>query len=412
MKALLNRMMIVLLVVCTLSSCDEEDYDLNPEIVEMGNLVFPESNATIVLDVENDDRISFSWTPAKAADGGALSYRILFDEKDGDFSEPLFAATSDNGGSASSYTASAARLNVMAAQAGIAQLETGEIIWTVEVLSSYNRLRFDTQASVQLSRPEGLAIFPEYMYIYGSATESENIENAIAFKEISSELPHQNIQPGVFESITKLSPGEFHIANNNSLNAEGLSYYYINEEGKIRGGDQASSFDLEEGVYRVRMNLSQSTISFTPISNVQLYIIANQVVKANLNYIGNHTFEADDAYFEFLTPGAPEAPSWLGWEEERYRFSFTLGENQTSYIGSFHNPDMNGSLVAGLDAYNARPNGGEPAYYHNVYFLGPDAEYWQGAWKFADRFNGQAFTVRIVFDPKAEHYYHEFQLNQ
>jgi len=69
MKALLNRMMIVLLLVCTLSSCDEEDYDLNPEIVEMGNLVFPESNATIVLDVENDDRISFSWTPAKAADG-------------------------------------------------------------------------------------------------------------------------------------------------------------------------------------------------------------------------------------------------------------------------------------------------------------------------------------------------------
>ena len=64
------------------------------------------------------------------------------------------------------------------------------------------------------------------MYIYGSATESESIENGIAFKEISSELPHENIQSGVFESITKLSPGEFHIANSNSINADDLSYYY------------------------------------------------------------------------------------------------------------------------------------------------------------------------------------------
>ena len=68
---------------------------------------------------------------------------------------------------------------------------------------------------------------------------------------------------------------------------------------------------------------------------------------------------------------------------------------------------MNGSLVPGLEGYNGRPNGGEPEYYNNVYFLGPEAAYWQGAWKFPDALNGANFTVRVVFDPKAENYYQE-----
>jgi hypothetical protein len=410
MKTIIKKFLVVLVPLLILSSCDQQEYVLNPEIVEMGELESPANNETITIETENDERILFSWTPAKAADGGAISYRILFDEPGGDFQEPLFSAVSDNSGSSTSYTASAARLNVMAAEAGIPQLETGNIIWSVEAISSYHKERFGTTSTLALKRPEGLAIFPEYMYIFGSATEASTLDNAVAFKEISSELPHQNIQPGVFESITKLKPGEFYIATSDDASAEDIQYYYINDEGKIRSGEQPSTFDMEEGVYRVRMNLSQATISFTEISNIQLYIIANQIGKADLTYVGDHTFESTNAYFDFLVPGAPEAPSWLGWEEERYRFRFELGD-QTSYIGSFHNENMNGSLVQGLEAYNARPNGGQPDYYYNTYFLGPDAGYWQGAWKFPDEFNGKSFTVRIVFDPKADHYYHELEIN-
>ncbi|WP_335965081.1 SusE domain-containing protein [Galbibacter sp. PAP.153] len=402
--------MFMLLAVITLTSCNDENYSLDPEIVRTGSLESPADNEVVTIDTANDDRIIFSWSAAKSADGGAVSYKILFDEHGGDFQDPIYAAVSDNGGASTTYTASAARLNVMAAQAGIQQLETGSLDWTIEVTSSYFVNPFDTVSTVKLTRPEGLAIFPEYMYMYGSATEAPDLENAIAFKEISSELPNQDIQPGVFESITRLTPGDFFIASSDNPSAEEINYYYINEEGKIRGGSDPSSFALKEGVYRVRMNLSQATISFTEISDVKLYIMANEVVKANLNYVGNHTFEATDGYFEFLTPGAPEAPSWLGWEEERYRFKFLL-EGQASYIGSFHNDNMDGSLVQGVEAYNGRPNGDQPDYYYNTYFLGPDAGYWQGAWKFPDQLNGVDFTVRIVFDPKADHYYHEFEMN-
>lgn len=406
MKAL---KLILLFIVAPISllSCDNDDYTLQPDIVETGSLKSPSNAQMIDINPENDERIMFSWSPAQAADGGTILYTIKFDVAGGDFENPVFKATSDNGGGATTYTMSASRLNVIAAEAGIQQLETGDVQWTVEASSSFNRKNFTEASTLKLKRPEGLAIFPEYMYIYGSATEASNISEAVAFKQIYNQLPYDDIQPGVFESVTKLTSGEFFIVNANNESVEDLKYYYVNDEGKIRSGEDPTQFDMAEGVYRVRMDLARATISFIEVSNIELYIIANQITKAELTYVGNHVFEAKNAYFDFLTPGAPEAPSWLGWEEERYRFKFQLGDNQVSYIGSYQNEGLNASLVPGLTGYNGRPNGGEPEYYNNVYFLGPDAGYWQGAWKFPDQFNGVNFTVRIVFDPKSENYYHE-----
>lgn len=407
MKTILRSLLILMVISISMISCENDDYKLDPEIALTGTLESPGNNEAIDIDPENGDNIIFSWSPAQAKDGGTILYTIKFDEAGGDFTDPLFTSPSDNGGGATTFTMSASRLNIIAAGAGIQQLEAGDVEWTVEASSSYFRENFAEPSTLNLKRPEGLAIFPEYMYVYGSATEASDISGAVAFKQISNQLPNDNFQPGVFESITQLAPGEFYIVNENNAAAEDLTHYYINSEGKIRSGDNPTSFDMEEGIYRVRMDLAKATISYTEISNVQLYILANQAVKADLNYIGNHTFEATNAYFEFLTPESPDAPDWLGWEEERYRYQFQLGDGQVSYLGSMHNEAMNGSLVPGLDGYNARPNGGEPEYYNNVYFLGPEAGYWQGAWKFADALNGANFTVRIVFDPKAENYYQE-----
>lgn len=407
MKTILRSLLISMVISISMISCVNDDYKLDPEIAQTGSLESPSNNETVDIDPENGDNVIFSWSPAQAKDGGAILYTIKFDRPGGDFTDPLYASPSDNSGGATTFTMSASRLNIIAAEAGIQQLETGDVEWTVEASSSYFRQNFAESSTLKLKRPEGLAIFPEYMYVYGSATESSDIPNAVAFKQISNQLPSDNFQPGVFESITRLTPGEFHIVNGNNAAAEDLTHYYINAEGKIRSGDNPTAFDMEEGVYRVRMDLAKATISYTKISNVQLYILANQAVVADLNYIGNHTFEATNAYFDFLTPGSPGAPDWLGWEEERYRYQFQLGDGQVSYLGSMHNDGMNASLVPGLNAYNGRPNGGEPEYYDNVYFLGPEAGYWQGAWKFPDALNGANFTVRIVFDPKADNYYQE-----
>ena len=410
MKNIIYACVLSFITLSVFISCEDDGFELNPNFVELGSLISPTENEEVLIDTQNSGRTTFLWSPATTVDGGSVQYTILFDEEGGDFSNPIFSSISANGGGDTSYTIGAAQLNVIAARAGIDQLDTGNVIWTVQAASSYNVENFDSMSTVRLRRPEGLAIFPDYMYIYGSATESENLDNAVAFKEIGFQLSGEEIEPGVFESYTMMKAGEYYITSGKDRNDENFTQYYINEENKIRAGEQSTTFELDEGVYRIRMNLSAATISFVEVSDFELYIFANQITKAQLTYVGNHTFESTNGYFDFLTPGSPEAPSWLGWEEERYRFKYFLGEELT-YLGSYHNDQMNASRISGLNAFNARPNGDQPDYYYNIYNLGPNAGYWDGAWKFPDSFNGASFTVRVVFDPLADHYYHELILN-
>ena len=410
MKTYYKITFVLALVLSVLYACDEDDYKLETEFTSLGEILTPVTDTQLALDVENGSDVEFTWTQATSKDGGLVIYEVLFDTEGGDFSNPISSFLSEGNGVQNRLELQQVYLNIAASNAGIQQLESGNIIWTVRASSAFNQALFNGQGVLNITRPEGLAVFPEYMYIYGPATERASLSDGVAFKQISNNFSYDDIPPGVFESITYLNSGEFFIANTNDPDDPDLKNFYINEEGKIRQGNVASSFDLDEGVYRIRMNLALSTISYERIETMELYIIANQLTKATFQYVGNHTFESTNGYYDFLTPGAPEAPSWLGWEEERYRFRFTLNGN-TSYLGSYHNEDMNGSLVAGYEAFNQRPNGSQPDYYFNSFFLGQDPGYWQGAYKFPDAYNGHAFTCRIVFDPMAEAYYHEFTLN-
>ncbi|MDD7884500.1 SusE domain-containing protein [Flavivirga sp. 57AJ16] len=410
MKKILKSAIIFVLSLFTFVSCNEDNYKLETEFSQLGELLSPSSGEQLVLDIENGSNVEFTWSQSTSVDGGLVIYEVLFDEEGGDFSEPISSFLSKGNGGGTNLDLQQVYLNIAASKGGIQQLESGNIIWTVRATSSFNQTLYDDVGTINITRPEGLAVFPDYMYIYGSATEGADTANGVAFKQISSRLPYDNIEPGVFESITKLKTGEFFIVNTNDPNAPDLTTFYVNSEGKIRQSDTPTSISIEEGVYRIRMNLAKSTISYELMEDLELYILANQITKANFQYIGNHTFEATDGYFDFLTPGAPEAPSWLGWEEERYKFKYLL-DGTVSYIGSYHNDALNASLVPGFDGYGGRPNGGEPEGYFSVFFLGPDAGYWQGAYKFSDAYNGKAFTCRMIFDPKADEYYHEFSLN-
>src|SRR5690606_35676695 len=151
---------------------------------------------------------------------------------------------------------------------------TGKVIWTVEASSAFLSKRFIGESELELTRPEGLAVFAKYMYIHGSATEGESVSTAVAFKEIVNELPEGCFVPAVFEYITSLQPGEYFITDSNSPDSV-VNYYYVNEEGKIPSGNTPTSFSLTAGAYRITMNLSTAAISFERMEDVQLYIFAN-----------------------------------------------------------------------------------------------------------------------------------------
>ncbi|MBS9525638.1 SusE domain-containing protein [Litoribacter alkaliphilus] len=404
MKASINLLLILVISALAIWSCSEDEQRLNIEIVSMGTLESPAIDEHINIDPENGEAISFNWRAAQAGDGGLVLYNVLFDKEGGDFNHPVASFPSADHGASLTFSLTHSTLNSIAANAGIEQMTTGNIIWTVQASSGYNKEIFPEKHLLTLSRPEGIANIPAQLFIYGGATEGEGIQDAVALKKILHHMPNDEVEDNTFETITQLRPGDFNIVNDKDSGQN----YYINEGGNIREGDEPSTFEGEEGVYRLRINFSNSRVAFEKISNLELIILANGASKAELEYVGNHVFEGT-GYFDFLTPGAPEAPDWLGWEEERYKFRFQLGEEE-DFLGSNMNDDMNASLIANLGAYNDRPNGDEPPYYYQVYFLGTEASQWQGAWKFSNQFNGTPFKVRVVFDPLEDDYFHEMEL--
>ncbi|MBJ7882148.1 SusF/SusE family outer membrane protein [Gelidibacter salicanalis] len=89
------------------------------------NLLAPDNNNLIKADIygDPDGEVTFEWEPAETTMGsGTIEYTLLFDELDGDFSEPLITFPIDSG---TSFT-------MTNAQIGAEFANTQNVIWTVQ----------------------------------------------------------------------------------------------------------------------------------------------------------------------------------------------------------------------------------------------------------------------------------------
>lgn len=69
------------------TACEEDGQDLNFNIQPGNELYAPAEQRSVNLDQVLDT--SFEWAPSVAEDGGYITYEVLFDKADGDFSAPL-----------------------------------------------------------------------------------------------------------------------------------------------------------------------------------------------------------------------------------------------------------------------------------------------------------------------------------
>ena len=131
MKTILKNIMLFAAGALTLgfTACEEDGQDLNFNIQPGNELYAPADNASVNLD--QGLNTSFEWAPSVAEDGGYITYEVLFDKADGDFSAPLAVKNSQMTGSKASLSISAKELNEVAALAGIENAKTGQLKWTV-----------------------------------------------------------------------------------------------------------------------------------------------------------------------------------------------------------------------------------------------------------------------------------------
>lgn len=101
------RYILIIAVIAMFSSCmdDVGDFTVNGEAITNFELVGPENNDTVKINTGALTETSvFTWGTAESGLGSPITYTILFDKKDGDFSSPVWSKQADLSGADSKAT--------------------------------------------------------------------------------------------------------------------------------------------------------------------------------------------------------------------------------------------------------------------------------------------------------------------
>ncbi len=96
-----------LAIVAIFASCSEEvgDFTVHGEAITGFELVSPVNNDTLVINTGSlTETTVFSWGAAESGLGSPITYTILFDKTDGDFSNPIWSKAADNSGATPAAT--------------------------------------------------------------------------------------------------------------------------------------------------------------------------------------------------------------------------------------------------------------------------------------------------------------------
>ena len=295
MKTILKNIMLFAAGALTLgfTACEEDGQDLNFNIQPGNELYAPAANASVNLD--QGLNTSFEWAPSVAEDGGYITYEVLFDKADGDFSAPLAIKTSQMTGSKASLSISAKELNEVAALAGIENAKTGQIKWTVRA---------------------GKGLFSQ---TYTQA-------NVLTVSRIPAYLDGKAVGSGVYECFTKISEGEFTVVD------ELDRYYSLKSNGRIKhivdGSSTANT--LKAGIYWIKIDFSAMTYTAVQVSMIEYYAASwadnsMSTVYKTLTYKGKGVWELLDYDNEISVNSS---------NDTRHRFNMTTADGNKWFLGT------------------------------------------------------------------------------
>lgn len=281
----MKKILLISAALLAVMSCQKYKYDTNFSAPTELN-----SPKSVNIDPTSTQNVVLSWTGGGAEDGGICLYNVLFDEVDGDFSEPITTMASDNGGLAQ-LTLTHATLNILARNAGIGARETGSIKWTVTASRGGEVKQSEVSATISLTRPDGLSLIPEELYLYGSAIAGDGGEGR-AFRKVSE---------GVFDMFAVLADGEIYFRNTTGDDAVN---FYINSENKLADGEgtttvTATDLNEEKNYIAERITVDFNTLSMKREKIGELHIIW----APSYGEIGLEISDGSDPQYRFVYDG-------------------------------------------------------------------------------------------------------------
>jgi len=339
-------------------------------VTPVKSLYEPNDNKDVPLQASATAAVFFEWESAKAEDGGAPLYEVVFDKAGGDFSNPIYKVLSDGNGARNYATISHKDLNKVGQMAGIESGETGEIQWSVVASRGVITTPVSIKRSLTITRLLGFAEVPSQLFFAGDA-----IDEATDVTVISPELD-------VFEAVVKLKGGKAFKMSSERGRAEGLTFYI--DGNRIKEGDGDGTV-AEDGVYRINLDFSIASAKLQKIEKVEFFFSADNEVKFELPYVGNGVYSGVGSV-DF------HQESW--GRDERYKLLMTYGDGSKTMWGADN----------GIDS---RPNGAgaDDAYWNAGEY---DITQWENKWKLDGKYDHNVpFRATLYLNEARRHHFIE-----
>lgn len=345
MKKIFRLLTLGALSLCSFA-CGSDDTDASIQLAD--KFYLPRDG--YAAEVAKGLPLKFEWAYSKSADKGYITYEILFDRLEGDFSSPLFVASSDNNGANASATLAASTLNTVATLAGADYGQTAEVKWTVRAWKGSSSEIYPSWRALSIVRMQAT---PFEVRISGSAVEGGEMMLGEALPVATQKGNYVgDTELGAFEAFLHLSEGELQIYDD-------LDYWWtLGENNAMTVADQTASTTIdEEGVYWLYLKFTTRTWSLKRIDKVEAWTNpwwGGQGGTQPLTYAGNGVWTLDewawdiadasriDSRYHFIATYADGTQErWGYWDDDCRNSSNPEGDAKFYNVYRFSHGSMN-----------------------------------------------------------------------
>jgi hypothetical protein len=324
MKKVTVKISTAISLVFALAACSSNGEVRDLGVTAVKTFYEPENGKSVVLQASASATLYFEWETARAEDSGMVLYEVVFDKADGDFSNPIYIAASDNNGGSNHATITHKQMNRIAALAGVESSAQGTVKWTVFSSKGINPQKAEQERTLTLTRLAGFADIPAQLFVTGEGTEAgANLGGALEMKKVAE---------GEFEIYTRLTQGSAFKFVNAATGTP--TEYSLSGEKIVEGG---TSTVPKTGVYKYYMDFNIGSFTAKEVTKVSLFLNWSQI-KIELPYRGFGVWEITNHTITGLT-GSDNS-------DDRYKFRMESSEGETEWRAP-----NNDSKPTGNEAY-------------------------------------------------------------
>ncbi|MCM1178168.1 MAG: SusE domain-containing protein [Clostridium sp.] len=318
---LLNTTVMVYAAAVLLAGCMPEGRQINYDVQPGDELYLPAEAAEI--DLARGADVDFQWAPSMAHDNGYISYELLIDREDGDFSSPVAVFAGQLNGSKPCLSLSSKNLNVAARAAGIGRRETGVVKWTAKASKGLYGSVYSEARTLVVTTMNSMEPLPQNVQLKGEAVEQP--ENGIGMT-VSRGIDNVPATEGNFECFTRIKG-----STDFTISDELGRYYSLNDNGTVEYSETPVTCRMPaEAIYWLKIDFGVMTWSYNTVSKVEFYAAAyadNKMTTANetMTYVGNGVWELLN-YANTVSDNSAN--------DTRHRFNATLGDGSKLYLGT------------------------------------------------------------------------------